>query len=206
MFKLRPLRTTSDPNEPFNGEVHFPKDILYFNQETDNKESILIWASLSKSAKSILPVLLWSAGANRYDVGTTIISQSQLCNRSGIRSRNTVKKGCDELCRKGIIAENRKYSVTGFDRLHYKIQPRVLLLANEKYEPFPCYHIINGNWARLGKVPAAQALYWGIRSLYSEGGIVSARRKELCKRSGISDSTLDRALHTLVGEGFVEIE
>lgn len=189
------------------GFVRFPKYLMlntYTNlPELDNAK----WSTMSLAAKSVFPVILYF----RYISGSYAISianQDTLCNLSGLGSRNTIRKACDELCKLRVynrleykaLNENRAYG--------YDINTELEAHAKQNFMALPKYVIKDGLWAKLGSTPVAQALYWAMRSFEclpngTQAPACSASRNELCERAGISRSSFDKAQGALVEHGFV---
>lgn len=189
------------------GFVRFPKYLMLKTYRIIYGLDYALWSSMSLASKSVFPVILYFVYISE-DHKISIASQETLRNLSGIGSRNTIKKACDELCSIGIY--NRiKYKAYNENLAYcYNINTELEAHAKQNFLPLPKYVIKNGLWAKLGSSPVAQALYWAMRSFEclpsdSQAPVCSASRNELCERAGISKSSFDKAQRTLAENGFL---
>jgi len=189
------------------GYVRFPKYIVSNNFKRLSGLDRLVWPRISKSAKSVFPVMLYFRYIKK-DSTSANPSQDTLCKLSGIGSRNTVRKACDELCSFGIFSKLGYIARNGHKAYSYDIDAELNSHANGNFLPLPKYVIKDGLWAELGKTPVAQALYWAMRSFEwvshnDELPICTASRKDLCERAGISVASFYAAQNALVESGFM---
>lgn len=189
------------------GFVRFPKYLMSDTYKSlpglDNAK----WSTMSLAAKSVFPVVLYFIYASvKHRIAYP--SQETICNLSGLGSRNTIKKACDELCRLGIYNRKKHTATSGYQAYGYNINVEIEVHANQNFMLLPKYVIKDGLWSKLGCKPVAQALYWAMRSFEgvasgSQVPVCNASRKVLCERAGISTSSFDAAHTTLVDFGFM---
>lgn len=189
------------------GFVRFPKYLMLNTYDRLPGLDNATWANMSLASKSVFPVVLYFRySSEEFRIANP--SQDTICKLSGIGSRNTIRKACDELCSLGIYNKIKHMASNGYMAYGYDINAELETHAEKSFMPLPKYVIKSGLWAKLGGKPVSQALYWAMRSFEglssdAQGPVCSASRKELCERAGISTASFYAAQVALVEFGFV---
>ncbi|ACU89001.1 helix-turn-helix domain-containing protein [Desulfomicrobium baculatum] len=189
------------------GFVRFPKYLMLNTYDRLPGLDNATWQAMSLASKSVFPVMLYFKYISE-EFKIAIPSQDTLCKLSGIGSRNTIMKACNELCNLGICNRLRYMANNGHMAHGYDISLELEMHAEKRFMPLPKYVIKNGLWAKLGGTRVAQALYWAMRSFVGQSSdaevlVCNANRKELCERAGISVTSFYAAEAALVDFGFV---
>lgn len=189
------------------GFVRFPKYLMRNTSTSLPGLNNAEWSTMSLASKAVFPVVLcFIYASEKHKIASP--SQNTLCKLSGIGSRNTIKKACEELYRLGIYNRQKHMATSGHLAYGYSINVELETHAEKSFMPLPKYVIKDGLWSKLGCKPVAQALYWAMRSFEgvasgSQVPVCNASRKVLCERAGISTSSFDAAHTTLVDFGFM---
>lgn len=196
----------------YTGFFPMPRNLF---QHEDLKDScpVGLWAELSLTAKSILPVIL----AHMFNE-SCCPGIRQIAALSGT-SKSTVTRGVEDLktlpdftVRKTLTRQGRFQNIYSFKRPN----------MNERNSWFPFHRCIiqGGNWALLS--PSAKAVYltmryWACYDMFSEqvskdgSGFANrahekcdALRKVLAECAGVSTRSVSNALKDLAKHGLIQ--
>jgi len=126
-----------------------PREVV--GVEVDGGMAPTIWATLSKSAQAVLPVLIRHAD----EAGIAFPSESRLAAMAGL-TRKTARAAVRELVSANLVEASPKVSRTGRRTTLYKVR-----LGGADGITLPSLHIDGGNWCCL--TPAAKALSMAFR-------------------------------------------